>query len=633
MGALLPTVSGVSSGMSTAAPSPLDPICTGNVPLPTPEQLPNDLDTLKRMIVELVATLHRERLDKDALRHRVSLLLTRLYGPRTERVNPDQLLLFAEWAVAATPDTTGASSSAPPVEADASAAPTVPKRCSKPHGRGKLSEDLPRRPLHHNLSEAERICRCGQVRIDIGTDVSEQVDWQPASLFVWQHWVHKYVCPDCAKKATEAAMTPPEHPSADTTTSDTATAEAAATNAATTTDMATTSAAGITVAQTPNAPTTAIGPAVISAPKPPQPIAKGLPGAGLLAYLIVSKYFDHLPLYRLEHIMKRQGLPLSRSTMCDWMAASAQTLRPLYDMMVSQVMQSAWLHTDDTPVKNQGHEPGTTALSRFWIYWGDRTHPYNVFDFTINRKRDGPQKFLADFHGYLHADAFSGYDALYLPSPRADRAPILEVACNAHARRKFHEARGSDVVRAHQALAYYRQLYELERGATAAELDDAGRRQMRQDLSLLILNKFHTWLEEQRPQVLPKSPMAEALGYALNNWDALIRYTEAGFLSIDNNVAEREMKRIAIGRKNWLFVGSDQGGRTAAVLFSFTSTCHRLGMEPWAYLQDVLSRLPTMPAERLPELLPDRWQAAHKQTAPSEAAPTANPPSVPNSAP
>ena len=158
-----------------------------------------------------------------------------------------------------------------------------------------------------------------------------------------------------------------------------------------------------------------IGPPVIAAPKPPAPIAKGLPGAGLLAYIIVSKYFDHLPLYRLEHILKRQGLPLSRSTMCDWMAASAEALRPLYDTMVSQVLQSAWLHTDDTPVKNQGHEPGTTALSRFWIYWGDRTHPYNVFDFTLNRKRDGPQTFLADFHGYLHADAFSGYDALYLP--------------------------------------------------------------------------------------------------------------------------------------------------------------------------------------------------------------------------
>jgi hypothetical protein len=291
-----------------------------------------------------------------------------------------------------------------------------------------------------------------------------------------------------------------------------------------------------------------------------------------------------------------------------------------------------WLHTDDTPVKNQGHAADATATARFWIYAGDRTHAYNVFDFTVNRKRDGPQKFLTDFHGYLHADAFSGYDALYLPSPRADHAPIIEVACNAHARRKFHEARGSDVVRSHRALAYYRQLYELERGATAAQLDDAGRRQMRQDLSVPILNTFHTWLEEQRAQVLPKSPMAEAIGYALNNWTALVRYTEAGFLSIDNNVAEREMKRIAIGRKNWLFVGSDNGGRTAAVLFSFTSTCHRLGIEPWAYLQDVLTRLPTLSAEHLGALLPDRWQAARQPAATSGAAATVEPSADPSSA-
>jgi hypothetical protein len=313
------------------------------------------------------------------------------------------------------------------------------------------------------------------------------------------------------------------------------------------------------------------------------------------------------------------------------MAASAAALRPLYELLVSQVVQSAWLHTDDTPVKNQGHAPGTTALSRLWIYWGDRAHPYNVFDFTLNRQRDGPQQFLADFHGYLHADAFSGYDALYLPSPRADHAPIIEVACNAHARRKFYEARGSDIVRSHQALAYYRQLYELERGATSAGLDDAGRLRMRQDLSVPILNTFHTWLKEQRAQVLPKSPMAEALGYALNNWAALVRYTEAGFLSIDNNIAEREMKRIAIGRKNWLFVGSDNGGRTAAVLFSFTSTCQRLGIEPWAYLQDVLTRLPTLSAERLCDLLPDRWHAARQPAAPSGAAATVNSSSVPSS--
>jgi hypothetical protein len=184
------------------------------------------------------------------------------------------------------------------------------------------------------------------------------------------------------------------------------------------------------------------------------------------------------------------------------------------------------------------------------------------------------------------------------------------VACNAHARRKFHEARGSDALRSHQALAYYRQLYEFERGAK--DFSDAQRLQMRQDLAVPILGQFHTWLEAQRPEVLPKSPMAEALGYALNDWTALVWYTEAGFLAIDNNVAEREMKRIAIGRKNWLTIGSPRGGRTAAVLFSFTSTCQRLGIEPWAYLRDALTRLPGCLAGQLCELLPDRWQAARQ---------------------
>jgi hypothetical protein len=182
------------------------------------------------------------------------------------------------------------------------------------------------------------------------------------------------------------------------------------------------------------------------------------------------------------------------------------------------------------------------------------------------------------------------------------------VACNAHARRKFYESRGSDALRSHQALAYYRQLYELERHAK--DFTDTQRLQMRQDLAVPILSQFHKWLEAQRPEVLPKSPMAEAIGYSLNNWAALKRYTEAGFLAIDNNVAEREMKRIAIGRKNWLFVGSPRGGQTAAVLFSFTSTCQRLGVEPWGYLRDVLERLPSHPPDRLADLLPDEWARA-----------------------
>ena len=356
------------------------------------------------------------------------------------------------------------------------------------------------------------------------------------------------------------------------------------------------------------------------------PIAKGLPGPGLLAHLIVSKYVDHLPLHRLERIYERQGLFLPRSTLCDWLAACAQLLRPLYDVLVARVLQSRSLHTDDTTVKMQELVSHLLVTARLWVYLGDAAQPYNVFDFTRTRQRDGPQQFLANYRGYLHADAFSGYDGLYLPDPRTAAARIVEVACNAHARRKFYDARVSDALRSHQALAYYRQLYVLERAAK--DFSDTQRLQMRQDLSVPILHQFHQWLQAQRPQVLPKSPMAAALGYALNNWTALLRYTEAGLLAIDNNVAEREMKRIAIGRKNWLFVGSPQGGQTAAVLFSFTSTCQRLGIEPWAYLQDVLTRLPTTPAGQRDDLLPDHWQAAHPPKPASPTDTTASPPAA-----
>jgi transposase len=587
--------------MSMAAPL-LEPVSTRNAPLPTLEQLPDDLDTLKRMIVELVATLRDERQDKEQLQHRLHLLLQRLYGPRSERFNPNQPLLFADGAAPAT-EAPSADAQETPDEPEAKSGK---KRC-RPHGRRQLPDHLPRRPLHHELSDAERICICGQTRIDIGTeDGGKQLDWQPASYFVWQHWIHKYLCADCAARGLEARKA-----AADGATVATAKSEApGAGSAAEAVDPAANAARPI-------------GPAIISAPKPQMPIDKGLPGPGLLAHIIVSKYFDHLPLYRQENISEREGAFVPRSTSCDWMAACAELLQPLYKLMVKEVLQSLWMHTDDTPVKNLGHEPGTTDKARFWIHYGDRTHPYNVFDFTLNHKRDGPQAFLANFHGYLHADAFSGYDALYLPNPRPGTAPIIEVACNAHARRKFHEAKLSDELGSHQALAYYAQLYDLERGATANNFDDDQRLRMRQDLSVPILDKFKTWLEEQRGSVLPKSPMAVAIGYALNNWTALVRYTEAGFLSIDNNVAEREMKRIAIGRKNWLFVGSANGGKTAAVLYSFTSTCHRLKIDPWAYLQDVLTRLPRTSAEHLAELLPDRWQAARNQAAatPAPAAP------------
>ena len=274
-------------------------------------------------------------------------------------------------------------------------------------------------------------------------------------------------------------------------------------------------------------------------------------------------------------------------------------------MLLSRV-----LHTDDTPLKLQDSKTHQLSTARMWCYLGDAAHPVNVFDFTLNRKRDGPQQLLKTYSGYLQADAFAGYDCLYLPDPLTTTARIHEVACNAHARRKFYEARDTDALRAHRALAYYGQLYELER--QAKDFNEQQRLQMRQELSVPILTTLHTWLVQEQQDVLPKSPIAAALNYALNNWSALIRYTTAGFLAIDNNVAEREMKRIAIGRKNWLFVGSPQGGKTAAILMTFTSTCHRLGVEPWSYLVDVLTRLPTTPAGQLLELAPDRWQTAQR---------------------
>jgi transposase len=580
----------------------------------TSEKLPDDVATLQDMVRELLASLRQQQHNYEALRHQIDLLLRRLYGPRTERFDPSQLLLFEEPASPA--DTTA------PLP-DEAIAESASRRC-RPHGRRRLPDKLPREVRHHELPEAARLCAtCGQKRIDIGVDKSEQLEYRPASLLVIEHVVHKYVCPCCSRQSTDGRK-PSDAPGPQAGSLPSPQPQAAS-------ETPVAMPAGETMTSQPEpenpneqlkplieaspTPTSAAAaeepsPIVIAASKPASPIAKGLPGPGLLAHLIVSKHTDHLPLHRLERIYERQGVFIPRSTLCDWLAASAALLRPLYDLMVRVVLQSRALHTDDTTVKMQDPRTHRLSTARLWVYLGDVDHPYNFFDFTVNHRRDGPQQFLADYQGYLHADAFSGYDGLYLPNAGTATPRIIEVACNAHARRKFYETRSSDALRSHQALAYYRQLYELERSAQRNGFDDTQRLQMRQELSLPILTRFQQWLESQRADVLPKSPLGEALGYALKNWTALVRYTEAGFLAIDNNVAEREMKRIAIGRKNWLFVGSQKGGQTAAVLFSFTSTCQRLGVEPWAYLQDVLTRLPETNAGQLGDLLPDHWQAA-----------------------
>jgi transposase len=522
--------------------------------LPRLDNLPDDPALLKQMITELLLTLDAQRRDREQIQHRLDLLLRRIYGPRSERINPDQLLLFADLLAAAEPQKPVAAA----IEEALEATPVIRK--SRGHGRRELPANLPRIPVVHDLAEAEKPCPdCGQVRHKIGEEKTEQLDYRPAALFVLEHVRPKYACGHCAGQ-------------------------------------------------------------VAAAVKPPQPIAKGLPGPGLLAYVAVSKYGDHLPLYRLERILTRFGVNLSRSTLCDWMGRCGMLLQPLYQSMIRSVLASQVIHTDDTPVPVLDPELDHTRTGRLWVYLGDATHPYNVFAFTPNRKRDGPAEFLKDFKGYLQADAFGGYDGIYATQE------VDEVGCHAHARRKFHEARTSSAAAAHQALAYYRQLYEIEQAATAAaqealrvqpatnldELLSIHRLRLRRERAVPVLAEFHSWLLAQQVDALPKSPLGQAVGYALNQWEALTLYTTQGFLQIDNNVAEREMKRVAIGRKNWMFAGSDQGGATAAVLFSVVSSCQRHGLDPFFYLRDVLANLPGLRPDQIDSLLPDRWAKAQK---------------------
>jgi hypothetical protein len=281
--------------------------------------------------------------------------------------------------------------------------------------------------------------------------------------------------------------------------------------------------------------------------------------------------------------------------------------------MIEELLASKVIHTDDTPVDVLDRSLDKTRIGRFWVYVGDAAHPYTVFDYTPSRSRDGPMAFLKDWGRdvgrYLQADAFGGYDGIY-----AGKAGglVTEVACWAHARRYFFDAQGTDIKGSTQAIAYIRLLNDVEKDAK--DLPSAERARIRQERAAPILVQFRAWLLSQQPvnggSVLPKSPMGEAITYALNQWTALCVYLLDGDLAIDNNAAENTLRRIAIGRKNWLFCGSDNGGTTAAIMFSLIASCQRHKVDPFAYLKDVLTRIAATPVSQLRDLLPDRWKAA-----------------------
>ena len=281
---------------------------------------------------------------------------------------------------------------------------------------------------------------------------------------------------------------------------------------------------------------------VTIAAKPPQPIERGLPGPGLLAQIIMDKYQDHLPLHRSEQRYLRLGVHLPRSTMCDWMASAAKLLTPLCHSLKDSVLQSKVLHTDDTTVPVRDETRSSHRYGRLWPYIGDKDHPGIVFDYTATHARDGPAAFLKNFRGYLQADAYGAYDGIYTGSGGA----IIEVGCWAHARNKAAEAETSDPERVLAIKAWVRKLYDVE--DEAVKMTATERWQLRQEKSVPLLTSLRQWLIAQQPQVLPKSPIAGAINYMLNQWQALNRYTTDGDLHIDNNLAERTLKLIGTGR-------------------------------------------------------------------------------------
>jgi len=405
-----------------------------------------------------------------------------------------------------------------------------------------LPDELLRKVVKHDLPEDERACSSCKSNLKcVGKDVSEQLEFIPSKLFVIEHQRYKYACRCCQS--------------------------------------------------------------IITAPMPEQPIDKGLAGPGLLAETLISKYQDHLPLYRQEKRYERLGYPIARSTLCDWVMACADRLAPIVKGMEEDMLLcSPKIHSDDTiiPVlsKNKTH------TGRLWVYVGGGAHapPCVVFRYSKTRKGEEPKKFLGNYRGYLQADAYAGYDQCY------ESKDIIEVACFAHARRKFVDALKSceSDVAAQVAIDRIATLYGIEK--TAKLMTDTQRYYYRKRYAKSKLKRFYKWLLEQKRLAPPKSPLGKAISYTLNHWQALNNYLRDGVLDIDNNRAERAIRSVVIGRKNYLFAGSHRGAEQAAVIYSLIETCKLLNINTYEYLIDILKRLPTTLNCNLKMLLPYYWK-------------------------
>jgi transposase len=350
---------------------------------------------------------------------------------------------------------------------------------------------------------------------------------------------------------------------------------------------------------------------VISAEVPPQAVEKSLAAEGFIAQVVVSKYADHLPLHRQSRILARQGLDFPRSTLCDLVAAAATALKPIADELRREVLASGYVQTDDTSIVVLEPDASGSIKGRVWTYL-DPLGGRVVFDATRTHERKGVEDFLAGYMGFLQADAYNGYDQLFRDGT------VIEVACWAHARRRFVLALEGGEPRAAAILSLVQQLYQVEREAGSLSFDE--RRALRQARSVPILAQIDEKRRALAETALPKSPLGDALRYLDNQWTALQRFVEDGRLRPDNNGAESQLRAVAVGRKNWLFAGRMAGAHRAAVLYTLIQSCKLAGVEPFAYLKDILLRVASHPQARIAELTPKAWATTFE--------PAANPPAA-----
>ena len=510
--------------------------------------LPDDAPALKALVHALLGDVKAKGLRIAQLEARIAKLRRQKFGKSSEKLAREIEQLELELDELREDEAAEEAQSPQPAPA-AAAAPASGETSAK----GKPA----RRPLPGHLPREEKVhepaCACpkcgGQMR-KLGEDVTEVLEYVPASFKVIRHVRPKLSCRDCE--------------------------------------------------------------AIVQAPMPSMPIERGRPGPGLLAHMLVAKYADHLPLHRQSDIYAREGVELERSTMAGWVGQAAALLEPLVAALRKDVLASPVIHGDDTPVPVLAPGLGKTRTGRLWAYVRDeRPHngvlaPAAAYFYSADRKGEHPQAHLKTFKGILHADGYAGFKAVF------ETGRVTEAACWAHARRKFfdvHAATASPV--AHEALTRIGALYGIE--AAIKGKPPQARRELRQQHSLPLLEGLKTWFEATLPRLSGKTELAGAMRYTLNHWQALTRFAGDGRIEIDNNAAERSIRAIALGRKNWLFAGSDKGGERAAAVYSLIETAKLNGMDPEAYLRDVLTRIADHPINRVAEFLPWNWQASQDQ--------------------